>query len=56
MFIRRLDAETLLENPGHPVPVWVQSLVREGPLEESTATGSRILAWRIPWTEEPGGS
>ena len=34
---------------------WVQSLGREGPLEEGMATHSRILAWRIPWTEEPGG-
>ena len=33
----------------------VQSLGREDPLEEGTATHSRILAWRIPWTEEPGG-
>ena len=32
----------------------VQSLSREGPLEEGTATRSSILAWRIPWTEEPG--
>ena len=28
--------------------------VRKVPLEESVATHSRILAWRIPWTEEPG--
>ena len=28
---------------------------QEDPLEEDTATHSRILAWRIPWTEEPGG-
>ena len=34
---------------------WVQSLGREDPLEEETATHSRILAWRLPWTEEPGG-
>ena len=34
---------------------WVQSLSREDPLEEGMATHSRILAWRIPWTEEPGG-
>ena len=33
----------------------VQSLDREDPLEEGTATHFRILAWRIPWTEEPGG-
>ena len=34
---------------------WVQSLGREDPLEKETATHSSILAWRIPWTEEPGG-
>ena len=34
---------------------WVWSLGREGPLEEGLATHSSILAWRIPWTEEPGG-
>ena len=34
---------------------WVQSLSREDLLEKETATHSSILAWRIPWTEEPGG-
>ena len=34
---------------------WVQSLGGEGPLEKRMATDSSILAWRIPWTEEPGG-
>jgi len=33
----------------------VQSLGQEDPLEEGIATHSCILAWRIPWTEEPGG-
>ena len=33
----------------------VQSLGREDPLEEGTATHSSILAWRIPQAEEPGG-
>ena len=33
----------------------VQSLGQEDPLEKETATPSSILAWRIPWTEEPGG-
>ena len=33
---------------------WVQSLGQEDPLEKEMATHSRILAWRIPWTEEPG--
>ena len=34
---------------------WVRSLVQEDPLEEEMATHSSILAWEIPWTEEPGG-
>ena len=33
----------------------VRSLGWEGPLEDEMATHSRILSWRIPWTEEPGG-
>ena len=33
---------------------WVRSLGREDPLEEGMAIHSSILAWRIPWTEEPG--
>ena len=35
--------------------IWIQSLGREDPLEESMAAHSGILAWRIPWTEETGG-
>ena len=34
---------------------WVRSLDRVDPLEKEMATHSSILAWRIPWTEEPGG-
>ena len=34
---------------------WVRSLGREDPLEKEMATHSGILAWRIQWTEEPGG-
>ena len=33
----------------------VRTLGQEDPLEEGKATDSSILAWRIPWTEEPGG-
>ena len=33
----------------------VQSLGQEDPLEKEVATRSSILAWRIPWREEPGG-
>ena len=35
--------------------MWVQSLCGGDPLEKGTATHSRILAWRVPWAEEPGG-
>ena len=34
---------------------WIGSLSQEDPLEEGMTTHSGILAWRIPWTEEPGG-
>ena len=34
---------------------WVRSLDREDPLEKEMATHSSIVAWRIPWMEEPGG-
>ena len=34
---------------------WVQSLGQKDPLEKGMATHSSILAWRNPWTEEPGG-
>ena len=34
---------------------WVPSLGGEDPLEKEMATYSSILAWKIPWTEEPGG-
>ena len=33
---------------------WVPSLIQEDTLEKEMATHSSILAWRIPWTEEPG--
>ena len=35
--------------------MWVQSLGQEDALEKKRATHSSILAWRIPWTEEPRG-
>ena len=35
--------------------MWIRSLGREYPLEKGMATHSSILAWKIPWTEEPGG-
>ena len=35
--------------------IWLQFLDREDPLEKEMATHSSILAWEIPWTEDPGG-
>ena len=35
--------------------MWVGTLGQEDPLEEEMAICSSILAWKIPWTEEPGG-
>ena len=37
------------------VETWFQSLGQEDPLEEGVTVHFSILAWRIPWTEEPGG-
>ena len=45
----------LVKNPPAMQETWVWSLGQEDALEEGTATHSSILAWRIPWTEEPGG-
>ena len=38
-----------------PQETWVQYLGQEDPLEKEVAAHSTILAWKIPWTEEPGG-
>ena len=42
---------SVVKNP----PAQVQSLSQKDPLEEEMATHASILAWKIPWTEEPGG-
>ena len=44
----------LVKNPPAMQETLVQSLGWEDPLEEGMATHSSILAWKIPWTEEPG--
>ena len=44
----------MVKNPPAMWETWVPSLGREDPLEKGRATHSSILAWRIPWTEEPG--
>ena len=45
----------MVKNPPAMQESWVPSLGQEDPLEEEMATHPGILAWEIPWTEEPGG-
>ena len=45
----------MVKSPSAMQETWVRSLGREDPLEEDKAIHSSILAWRIPWTEKPGG-
>ena len=45
----------MMKNPPVMQDTWVESLGQEDRLEKGKATDSNILAWRIPWTEEPGG-
>ena len=45
----------MVKNPPAMQETLVQSLGQEDPLEKGIATHSSILAWEIPWTEEPGG-
>ena len=46
---------TVVKNPPAMQETQVQSLHQEDSLEKGMTTHSIILAWRIPWTEEPGG-
>ena len=45
----------MIKNPPAKQESWVGSLGWEDPLEKGMATHSSIPAWRIPWTEKPGG-
>ena len=45
----------MVKNPPAVQETWVRSLGWEDPLEEGIANHSSTLAWKIPWTEEPGG-
>ena len=45
----------IVKSPPTMWDTWVLSLGWEDPLEEGMVTHSSTLAWRIPWTEEPGG-
>ena len=49
------SGSSVVKNPPAMQETRVQFLGWEDPLEEEMATLSSILAWRIPWTEEPGG-
>jgi len=45
----------VVKNPPVIQETWVLSLGLENPLKKEMATHSSVLAWEIPWTEEPGG-
>ena len=45
---------SVVKNPPAMQETWVWSLSQKDPLEKEMATHSSILAWEIPWTEEPG--
>ena len=45
----------MIKNPPAMQEIWIWSQGWEDPLDKEMATHSSILAWRIPWTEEPGG-
>ena len=46
---------SVVKDPSPTQEMWVQSLHWEDPLEKEMTPHSSILAWEIPWTEEPGG-
>ena len=48
------QVDSVVKNPPAKQETWVWSLGWEDPMEKEMATRSRILAWEIPWTEEPG--
>ena len=52
---RSFPGDSGVKNPPAMQERWVQSLAQEDPLEEGMATLSSVIAWEIPWTEEPGG-
>ena len=55
MNIRASLVAQIVKNPPAMQETWVWSLGQEDPLQKGMATHSNILAWRIPWAEEPGG-
>ena len=55
LYMKRAWVAQMVENLPAMWETWVQPLGREDPLEKQMTTHSSILAWRIPWAEEPGG-
>ena len=55
LFIRASLVAQTVKNPPTLQETWVRSLGWEDLLEKGMATHSSIIAWEIPWTEEPGG-
>ena len=54
--VRGFSGGSRVKNPPANTGDTVQSLDQENPLEKEMATHPSILAWEIPWTEEPGGA
>ena len=55
IIIRASLVAQMVENLPPKQEMWIQSLGWEDPLEKEMTTSSNILAWRIPWSKEPGG-
>ena len=56
MFTSDFPGGLVVKNPPPAMQeTWVQALGQEDPLEKEVTTHSSVLAWRTPWTEEPGG-
>ena len=53
--IQEIPADSVVKNPPAMQEMWVRSLGGEDPLEKEIVTHSSILAWEIPWTNEPEG-
>ena len=54
MLNMNFPGRSVIKNPPAMQETWIQSLGQEDPLEKEMATHFSILAWEIPWTEEPG--
>ena len=55
LYVLTTDVAQMVDSLSAMWETWVRSLGWEDPLEKEVATHSSILAWKIPWMEEPGG-